>query len=106
MDLGTMGIPREIAQLADRSNFLFSSNNPKGPGDYSPETSQVKTTVPAISFGKPPGVQKTSIAMWEEKMEKYIGVKPSDRKNMPKKEREIGLLSFEQQMREKPSFMF
>ena len=48
--------------------------------------------------------------MWEEKMEKYIGVKPSERgKAQPKdKDSQVqsAMHSFEQQMRSKPSFMF
>ena len=40
-------------------------------------------------------------------MEKYIGVKPSERKFSPKKEKSPSIMhSFEQQMRSKPSFMF
>jgi hypothetical protein len=35
-DLGTMGIPREIALLRNDSNFLFQANNNLGPGDYNP----------------------------------------------------------------------
>lgn len=33
-DLGTMGIPREVARLDQQSNFLYTSGNPLGPGDY------------------------------------------------------------------------
>ena len=34
MDLGTMGIPREVAQLNQQNNVLFTSSNNLGPGDY------------------------------------------------------------------------
>ena len=34
---------------------------------------------PVVGFGKLPSNNKSNTAMWEEKMEKYIGVKPSER---------------------------
>lgn len=34
MDLGTMGIPREVARLNQQGNFLYTSSNPLGPGEY------------------------------------------------------------------------
>ena len=34
---------------------------------------------PVVGFGKLPSNHKSNTAMWEEKMEKYIGVKPSER---------------------------
>jgi hypothetical protein len=53
MDLGTMGIPREIAHQNFGSNFLFSSNTKVGPGDYNPDTSIIEKRAPAISFRPP-----------------------------------------------------
>jgi hypothetical protein len=55
MDLGTMGIPREIAHQNFGSNFLFSSSTKVGPGDYNPDTSIIEKRAPAISF-RPPSV--------------------------------------------------
>lgn len=111
MDLGTMGIPREVAQLNQQNNFLFNSNNQLGPGDYQPMPENIQRKPPAAGFGKLPGNNKHTTAMWEEKLEKYIGVKPSEQgKVSPKKAREQSanatLPSFEEQMRSKPSFMF
>lgn len=39
-------------------------------------------------------------------MEKYIGVKPSDKRPSPKKDRQSIMATFEEQMLSKPSFMF
>ena len=36
MELGTMGIPREVASLNQRNDVLFTSANKLGPGDYQP----------------------------------------------------------------------
>lgn len=36
MDLGTMGIPREVAHMKALNNPLFASDNKVGPGDYDP----------------------------------------------------------------------
>ena len=64
---------------------------------------------PVVGFGKLPSNHKSNTAMWEEKMEKYIGVKPSERGKPQPKDKDItqsAMHSFEQQMRSKPSFMF
>ena len=65
---------------------------------------------PVVGFGKLPSNYKSNTTMWEEKMEKYIGVKPSERgKAQPKdkdSQNQSAMHSFEQQMRSKPSFMF
>ena len=107
-DLGTMGIPREVAQLNQNNNVLFTSANKLGPGEYTPEAENVMKKAPVISFGKLPVNNKSVNMQWEEKMEKYIGVKPSEKKHAPKKENEAlsAMQSFEQQMRNKQSFMF
>ena len=39
MDLGTMGIPREVAHLNQHQNVLFNTENKLGPGDYQPNAS-------------------------------------------------------------------
>ena len=102
-----MGIPREVAQLNQHNNFLFNSSNTLGPGAYEPDHAPVSKKAPAVGFGKLPGKYKNTTTEWEEKMEKYIGVKPSERKFSPKKEKSQSIMqSFEQQMRSKPSFMF
>ena len=81
-----MGIPRDVAQMNQQGNLLFNSENRMGPGDYQPQIENVLKKAPVISFGKIPGNYKSSVTQWEEKMEKYIGVKPSERKPAPKKE--------------------
>jgi len=48
-DLGTMGIPREIAAYRNDSNFLFQAGNKMGPGDYNPE--KPRATIPSSNFG-------------------------------------------------------
>ena len=108
MDLGTMGIPREVAQMSQQNNFLFNSANKLGPGDYAVDETATIKRAPIASFGKLPGNNKSFTTQWEEKMEKYIGVKPSEKKHAPKKENEAlsAMQSFEQQMRNKQSFMF
>ena len=94
MDLGTMGIPREVAQLNQNENFLFNTNNILGPGDYQPMTEISTKKSPVVGFGKLPSNYKSNTAMWEEKMEKYIGVKPSERgKASPPKEKDSSNLS-------------
>ena len=107
-----MGIPREVAHNNQHANFLWTSANPLGPGDYQPNQSNLPKA-PAASFGKlsSPGNYKSYTTQWEETMEKYIGVKPSEqgRKPSPKKEmvsQVSAMQSFEEQMRNKPSFMF
>ena len=55
MDLGTMGIPREVAQQNQQNNFLFNSGSALGPGEYQPQPEKVLPKVPAASFGKLPG---------------------------------------------------
>ena len=51
---------------------------------------------PVVGFGKLPRNNKSPTTQWEEKMEKYIGVKPSDRKPSPKKESTVSAMhSFE-----------
>ena len=54
MELGTMGIPREVAQLNQRNDFLFNSANKLGPGDYRPHDEQVYHKAPEVGFGKLP----------------------------------------------------
>ena len=44
---------------------------------------------PVIGFSKLPSNHKSNTAMWEEKMEKYIGVKPSERSKAQPKEKDI-----------------
>ena len=73
-----MGIPREVAQLNQQQNFLFNSNNHLGPGDYQPAIETVLKKSPVVGFGKLPSNNKHTTAVWEEKLEKYIGVKPSE----------------------------
>ena len=84
-DLGTMGIPREVTQNNQQYNFLYS-NNDIGPGDYQPSAQSILPRAPVVSFAKIPGNHKSYTAQWEEKMEKYIGVKPSEKKVTVKKE--------------------
>lgn len=100
MDLGTMGIPREVAQLDQKQNVLFTSNNHLGPGDYQPNIENVLKKAPVVGFGKLPSNYKSNTTMWEEKMEKYIGVKPSERgKAQPKdkdSQAQSAMHSFEQ----------
>ena len=54
MELGTMGIPREVAQLNQQNDFLFNSANKLGPGDYRPHDEQVYHKAPVVGFGKLP----------------------------------------------------
>ena len=61
-DLGTMGIPREVAQLNQNNNFLFNSANRLGPGEYTPDAENVMKKAPVISFGKLP-VNNKSVNM-------------------------------------------
>ena len=64
MDLGTMGIPREVARNDQNQNFLWTSANPLGPGDYQPDTQTTMPRSPAASFGKVsvPGSYKSHTA--------------------------------------------
>ena len=64
--------------------------------------------MPVASFGKLPGNNKRSTAQWEDKIEKYIGVRPGERKRELKQETpyQSAMETFEQQMRGKPSHMF
>lgn len=73
-----MGIPREVARLDQQSNFLYTSSNPLGPGEYQPDASLISKQAPAASFGRLGGNYKSHTAQWEAKMEKYIGVKPGE----------------------------
>jgi len=50
MDLGTMGIPREISHLRSNANFLFSSDNQVGPGDYDVKNQMTQKSSPKIGF--------------------------------------------------------
>jgi len=45
-----MGIPRELSNNRKDSNFLFTSNNIIGPGDYDAKDSLTKSKSPVISF--------------------------------------------------------
>ena len=102
-----MGIPREVAQLNQNANFLFNSGNRLGPGEYTPNTENVLPKAPIASFGKLPGNNKSMNTQWEEKMEKYIGIKPSEKRSSPKKKEAVSAMeSFETQQRNKQSFMF
>ena len=97
MDLGTMGIPREVAQLNQNYNFLYAGSNSLGPGDYQPDLDKVQKKAPIVSFGKLPGNNKSGHAQWEDKMESYIGVKPSERdKPQPRDKSPSIMQSFEQ----------
>lgn len=62
MDLGTMGIPREVAHQNMASNFLFSSNSKIGPGDYNPDSSVIQKKAPAVTFRPPTGSAKPLVA--------------------------------------------
>ena len=83
-----MGIPREVAALNQQNNVLFTSSNSLGPGDYQPNTNNIYKQAPVVGFGKLPTNNKSNTAMWEEKMEKYIGVKPSERGKTSPKDKE------------------
>ena len=52
MDLGTMGIPREVAHMRAGANPLYTTNNPAGPGDFDPKVTLTNHKAPAIGFGK------------------------------------------------------
>ena len=52
MDLGTMGIPREVAHMRVNNNPLFHSDNKAGPGDYDPNVNAIAKNAPSIGFGK------------------------------------------------------
>ena len=107
MDLGTMGIPREVAQLNQANNFLYTSAIALGPGEYETSLDPILKKSPSAGFGKLAGNNKHAQAQWEEKMEKYIGVKPSERKPPPKRDNAVSnMQTFENQMQNKPSFMF
>lgn len=105
-----MGIPRDVAHFQQQSNFLWTSGCKKGPGDYEPNLEKVQPRAREAGFGtiSSPNNYKSYTTLWEEKMEKYIGVKPSerDRRPPPKKDLVNGPPSWSEQQREKPSFMF
>ena len=42
---------------------------------------------PIVGFGKVHGNPKTMTAQWEDKIEKYIGMRPGENKKSPPKER-------------------
>ena len=52
MDLGTMGIPREVAHMRTSNNPLFSSDCKAGPGDYDPSINLTGKNAPKVGFGK------------------------------------------------------
>ena len=54
MDLGTMGIPREVAHMRNSNNPLFNSDNVAGPGDYNIKTDLISKRGPVVGFGKLP----------------------------------------------------
>ena len=81
MDLGTMGIPREVAHMRAMNNPLYTSDNRAGPGDFDPQLTLTAHHAPVVGFGKLKSKNlKTTQNQWEEKMEQYVGVKPGDNK--------------------------
>ena len=52
MDLGTMGIPREVAHMRVSNNPLFASDSKVGPGDYDPSMNLIGKNAPKVGFGK------------------------------------------------------
>ena len=80
MDLGSMGIPRDIARLNANQNFLHTTANPIGPGDYSPNLDSTFKKAPVVGFGKVKGNYKSTQNQWEEQMEKYVGFRPGEKK--------------------------
>lgn len=96
-----MGIPREIARLNGNEDFLHINSNKLGPGDYNPNTSFVQKTSPAAGFGREKGNYQSTQNQWEDKMEKYVGVRPGEKKVHIKEGKFSPMHSFEVQMRNK-----
>jgi len=64
-----MGIPRELSNNRNASNFLFTSDSNIGPGDYEVKDKMTKSNAPSISFS----VQGTKSNHQEKKqIEQYM----------------------------------
>ena len=103
MDLGTMGIPREVAHMRNSNNPLFNSDNVAGPGDYNVKTDLIKNRGPVVGFGKLPAKSmKNTQNQWEEKMEQFVDMKSNQRNEDKAASSQYSpLVSFEAQMRNK-----
>jgi len=66
-ELGTMGIPREVAAFRNESNFLFQGGNKIGPGDYNPE--KPRATVPSSNFGMDKAPGRVPVDKYQERIE-------------------------------------
>jgi hypothetical protein len=61
MDLGTMGIPRDVARQNSFANFLFSSDSKIGPGDYNPNSMVTMKKAPVTTFKPEPVIEKPAM---------------------------------------------
>ena len=72
-----------------------------GPGDYEPNLEAVKTRQPVASISRPKGNYQSTQHQWEERLEKFVGIKPSEKKIKLKETKTSAMASFERQMRNK-----
>ena len=80
---------------------MFTTATPVGPGDYNPSIDLTMKASPAAGFGKLKGNYQSTQNQWEDKMEKYVGVRPSEKKVHIREGNFSPMQSFELQMRNK-----